>query len=168
MLIGYEVVAVAAGTEVNPGVGALDLAGFAPTVQVSDNKVVFPGLGELTLSGFAPSLDIGIGAATGTLSLTGFEPTALTPRTVNADVGAAVLSGFAPTINIGVNAQPGTGDLTLAAFSPTVQATQHVTLSSGVGLLSIEGFAPDIVLPQPPPARGYFRVIRSRRRSPLN
>lgn len=138
---------VAAAIAVNPGQGALQIDGFAPTVAVSNNQSVTPGLGSLTLTGFAPTLvvDSVVNPGKGDLVLTGFAPTVATPVAVVPGMGAFILTGFAPTVATPVAVSPGKGDLTLTGFAPSAVVDSQV--KPGVGQLVITGFAPTVATP---------------------
>jgi len=149
--LAVELDASGSGTTVTPGVGALTLTGFAPTVLTPQK--VLPGVGQLTLTGFAPTVLTPrlVQPGVGQLTLTGFAPTVLTPRLVQTGLGQLTLTGFAPTVVIApvgssVLAQPGVGQLTLTGFAPTVLTPQKVL--PGVGALTLTGFAPTVLTPQ--------------------
>jgi hypothetical protein len=144
---------------VTPGVGALDLTGFAPTVQTPTQ--VTPGTGALDLTGFAPTVQtpVTVTPGVGTLDLTGFAPTVQTPVTVTPGVGALDLTGFAPTVQTPTTVTPGVGALELTGFAPTVSVGGGAaTVTPGVGEVILEGFAPTIsVGGGPPPVVGSVR-----------
>jgi hypothetical protein len=168
---GYDF-QVATGTTASPGVGALTLAGFAPTVTASDHQTVTTGLGQLTLTGYEPAVSGGVTVATdvGALTLTGFAPTVTATANVTVDtgvgqltlegfgptvtasdhqvvataVGQLTMTGFAPTITAGTSASPATGELTLTGFAPTVSVTLNQTVETATGALTVAGFAPTV------------------------
>lgn len=150
----YAIYALVTGTEVNatPGVGAVDLTGFAPTIQTPRN--VTPDVGALTLTGLAPTVvatsNTAVTAGVGALALTGFAPSvavtanlALTPG-----VGALALTGFAPTIQTPVALLPGTGALDVTGYAPTVATPMGVT--TDLGVLTLAGFAPTVTVAAAP------------------
>lgn len=125
-----------------PGVGALTLTGFAPTVSVSNNQVVLPGVGDLTVTGFAPTV-------TSTLNA---QPT---PRAYQMNipmrpVGGGLVIGtpfrFATQIQSGASiVTPGVGDLTLTGFAPTISVSNNQAVLPGLGALTVTGFAPVVL-----------------------
>lgn len=163
-----------AGITVTPGVVALTLTTFAPTVTATDFKLVTPGVASLTLTTFAPSVTIGVNVVppTKALTLTTFAPTitatnnqtatpgvlalALTTfaptvtvtdhKLVTPGVAALTLTTFAPTVTAAGNqvATPGVASLTLTAFAPTVTATNNQTVVPGVASLTLTTFAPTV------------------------
>lgn len=82
-----------ANQTVTPGVAALSLTGFAPTVTVSDNIIVTPGVAALNLATFAPTV-------------TASDNLVVTPGTL-----ALLLSTFAPTVTVSGVAPAGGGHL---------------------------------------------------------
>ena len=71
--------AQAAGQSVSPGVAALAVAGFAPTLARTDNHAALPGTAALALTGYAPSVA---------------QPLVVVPSAVSLGV-----LGYAPTIS---------------------------------------------------------------------
>jgi hypothetical protein len=125
--------AAAGAALVTPGVGVLDLTGFAPTVLTP--RTVTPDVGVLTLDGFAPTISVAVIAVTqtGALTLDGFAPTIINPHTVFPAVGDLTLTGFAPTIQVAVVVQTQTGALLLDGFAPTVTGGGAVAVAPAVG-----------------------------------
>jgi hypothetical protein len=86
--------------------GELTLTGYAPTVTISDNKVIFTATGELLLEGFAPTVavtnNINILTSTGELVLEGYTPTVVISNNINivTSTGELILTGYAPTVDI--------------------------------------------------------------------
>lgn len=78
----------------------------------------------------------------GALTLTGYAPTVLTPRTVSVPAGALTLTGFAPTVAVssGTTVQVPAGNLTLTGFAPVVLTPRTVAVPAGT--LTLTGFAP--------------------------
>lgn len=146
---------------VTPGVGALDLTGFAPVVTASDNKTVTPGVGAIDLTGFAPTVSVSsnlqVTPGVGALDLTGFAPTVQTPRVVTPGVGALDVTGFAPTATASDHktVTPGTGAVDLAGYAPVVTAGGGgaASVTPGVGEISIAGFSPTVTVAPAPAAR---------------
>lgn len=68
---------------VEPGVGALTITGYAPTVTAEQFATVEPGVGALVVTGFAPTI------------------TATASPTVEPGVGALTITGYAPTVSTG-------------------------------------------------------------------
>lgn len=135
-----------------PGVLALALSTFAPTVTATNNKLVTPGKLSLTLTTFAPTVTATanqrVVPGTASLSLSAFAPTVSTPRLVTPGKLALTLTAFAPTVTAtaGSNqiATPGTAALSLTAFAPTVTASDNKTVIPAVRALALTGFAPTV------------------------
>lgn len=129
---------------VTPGVLALSLSEFAPTVATP--VLVTPGVLALTLTEFAPSVTATnnqtVTPGTLALSLSEFAPSVKTPRVVVPGALALSLSEFAPTVKVGVKVVPSTLALSLSEFAPTVKTPRLVT--PGVLALSLSAFAPAI------------------------
>lgn len=141
----------ASGTDVIPGVGALVLTGYAPTVALSANQAVIPGAAALTLAGFAPAVALSNNRAAtpgaGALVLAGFAPGIDQSRSATPGVGALVLTGYAPNVFIG-NAQsvsPTNAALVLAGPAPTLVQTAHQGVTPGAGPIIVTGLAPDVL-----------------------
>ena len=74
-----------------------DIKLYDPTLGCGGTVItVSPGVGALTLLGFSPSLINQINAGFGALTLTGYAPTLI--NQINTDTGALILSGQTPTI----------------------------------------------------------------------
>jgi len=114
---------------VTPTTVALTITRFAPTVSVTDHKLVTPTTVALALSAFAPTV-------------TASDHKLVTPTTV-----ALILAGFAPTVTVGVRVVPTTVALVLSPFAPTVTATDHKLLVPGTRALVITTFAPSVQVP---------------------
>jgi hypothetical protein len=144
-----ETVSVAGGSTVTPGAGALSLAGYAPTVGVTQSAAV--GLGALTLTGYAPTVGITQSATTGlgALTITGYEPTvtATSGQTVSVSTGALTLTGYAPTVGVTYSASPNLGSLTITGYQPTVDVTALGEVRLSTGELILTGYAPTVVVP---------------------
>lgn len=126
---------------VTAGFGELTVTGFEPTVSVAaDNTTVETGLGALTVSGFAPVLDFIVNPGLGELDLTGFNP--VVGFHINPDVGVLNLTGFEPVVSVSdnISVATGTGELTLSGFA----ITTNLIVNTGFGEISINGFAPSI------------------------
>jgi hypothetical protein len=118
------------------------------TQSLGGGVTVAVPLGTLTLTGFAPTVLTPrlISVPLGTLTLTGFAPTVLTPRLVSVPVGTLTLTGFAPVVGTtGIVAVP-TGTLTLSGFAPTVLTPRTVPVP--LGTLTLSGFAPTVLTPR--------------------
>jgi hypothetical protein len=142
-MIGVSVAEVVGGITVEPGVGAVTLAGFAPTVGLP--VTVSPGKGDIVIAGFAPTIDftaagITISPGRGEITITGFAPTIGLPITVTPGVGEVTIAGFAPTLPTIV--APGRGEITIQGYAPTIGLP--VTVRPGVGSVVISGFAPTL------------------------
>jgi len=103
----WNFAAAGGGTTLTPGVDALTLTGFAPTVAQTTNQSLTPGVDALTLTGFAPTV-----AQTANVALT-------------PGVDALTLTGFAPTVTqtTPVVLTPGTAVLTLGIYAPDLVQT---------------------------------------------
>ncbi|MEN9885682.1 MAG: Bordetella phage [Pseudomonadota bacterium] len=161
-------------TPINPGVGTLTLAGYAPTVAQTANQALAPGVGTLALTGYAPSvvrtanvaLTPGVGALTlagyaptvtrstganltpgaGTLALTGYAPTVAQSgnQLIAPAVGTLTITGYAPTVSQPQSVTPGAGTLAIAGYAPTVVQSVNQSVSPGAGTLAITGYAPAV------------------------
>ena len=132
------------------------------TVIVAGRIYEITGERNVTINGVrfeetAPYVDDAnttIAVPTGSLSLSGEAPTAVTTggvdHTADPDVGALSLTGQAPTVVTTNNlvVSPGTGSLTVTGISPTIDVTTgaDVTETPGTGALDITGYVPDVVL----------------------
>lgn len=128
-------------TQVSPGVGALTLTGYAPTVSRTENKAVAPNVGSLSITGYAPTVaqsssGTSVAPGAGVLTLAGYAPTV--SRTANQAVtpnaGVISITGYAPTVaqaSSSKNVTPGAGVLTLVGHAPTVEQSGAV-LGGGI------------------------------------
>lgn len=128
-----HVPSVSASVSVSPGLGTLTLVGHTPTLGVG----VTPGVGTLTVTGHAPTLDTGIRPGVGALALTGYEPT-LTLTLPAPAPGVLVLTGHQPTVSVGANVSTGVGTLTVTGFAPALD----LGIRPDVGTLSLAGAVP--------------------------
>lgn len=138
-----------------PGTLALSLATFAPAVLVT--APIIPATATLSLTTFAPTLTQAITPATAALVLTGLAPVlvqALTPTTA-----ALSIVTFAPLTAGGV--VPATASLSLATFAPalaqnltpqtaalvltTFAPTLKTVLIPGIAVLVTSTFAPSVL-----------------------
>lgn len=134
---------------VNTGLGQLDLNGFSPTVTVSTTVTI--GLGQLDLTGFAPTINITnnqlVTPEVGQVDLTGFAPTAQTPVVVTPELGQITLTGLSPTVQTPVTVTTNIGQIDLTGFAPTVTIEAGgVTVTPGAGVLDLNGFSPTITV----------------------
>jgi hypothetical protein len=151
-------------------VGALAVAGFEPSVSVTNNLNVSAGFGELTLNGFEPTVeaaadinvlaDVGsltidgfnptvstpknILADTGEINIIGFDPSIQTPRNIQTDVGSVSITGLSPTVQTPRNIQSDLGEITISGLSPTVSVTNHISVTPGTGEIVLSGHEPAI------------------------
>jgi hypothetical protein len=102
--------------------------------------------GSLSLTGFAPTVLTPrlVQVPAGSLTLTAFAPTVLTPRLVSVPAGSLSLTGIAPSVVIGTNIQVPAGSLALTGFAPSVLAPR--TIQVPAGNLALTGFAPSVVV----------------------
>lgn len=133
------------GVNVTPGVVALTLTGYAPTVTAP--AAVTPGAATLTLTGFAPTVGVSVNVTpdVGTLTLTGFAPSVSAPAAVTPGAASLVLTGFAPTVTAPASVTPSAGALTLTGFAPAVTvAGGSVSVTPDPAALTLTGYPPDI------------------------
>lgn len=105
LLTLYQLNLQAASLVVTPGVLALTLTTFAPTVTTSGNQVVVPSTASLTMTTFAPTV------------------TSSNQQVVVPGTATLTITTFAPTVTVAVSSPvcvPGTATLTITRFAPTV------------------------------------------------
>lgn len=149
-VLGFQIMQSANQT-VSAGVGALDMAGFAPTITTSSNQIASAGAGALDLTGLAPTVTASdhqtVLPGVGALDMIGFAPTvtAGSGTAVNAGLGALDMTGFAPVVSVSDNqiVSAGLGALDMTGLAPTVTASDHQTVSAGLGSLDMTGFSPN-------------------------
>lgn len=111
--------ALASGVDVEPGTGALEFTGYAPTITVS----------------------VGVSPGPALLEFTGYAPTAMARVSVSPAVGELEFSGEAPTALVAFRrARPGTAELEWEGYAPTIGVRS--TVSPGPAELEFEGFPP--------------------------
>jgi hypothetical protein len=137
---------LALATLLSAGVGSLTLTGQAPNLALAANLPV--GVGALTLAGQTPQLAASTPAGVGSLVLTGQAPTAnvSVPVTVAPDAGALALDGLTPATVLSAALVTDVGALALAGLAPALDTA----VAPAAGVLTIEGFAPDILGAEPP------------------
>jgi hypothetical protein len=97
-------------------------------LEDANNVTVTPGVVALTLTTFAPTVLVPrvVTPPTTSLAITAFAPIVLTPRRVVPPTIGLTLTTFPPTVTAGsggpVVVTPGTATLTLTTFAPTVTA----------------------------------------------
>lgn len=119
-----------AGTEVLPAVGAIVIAGLAPTVSVTANQNITIGIGAVTIVGLAPTIQ--------------------TPRNIQTDLGVILIVGLSPTVSVSDNKNitAGIGAITIVGLAPTVSVTNNQNITAGIGEVVISGLAPTIQTPR--------------------
>jgi len=102
-------------TALTPGVVALTLTGYAPTVSQTANVTLTPGVVALTLTGYAPTV------------------TQTTGLNLVPNPASLVLTGYSPTVTQTVTFEfiPGVLGLSLVGYAPTVTQTGIVTPTKG-------------------------------------
>lgn len=145
--------AAATGTLITPGAAAISLAGYAPTVAQSANRVVAPGAAAVALTGYAPTVVSGANQAllpgAAALTVAGYAPTVSQGAGAVLSPGAAALgvTGHAPVVGQTANqgASPGPATLAVSGFAPSVtQQTASPNLAPGAASLSVSGHAPAV------------------------
>jgi hypothetical protein len=139
-------------TPVNPGVGAITVTGYAPTIAQPHG--VAPGVGAITVTGYAPTVSQphAVAPGVGAITVTGFTPTVA--RTANQfitpGVGSVTVAGYAPTVarTAHQSVTPGLGSVTVAGYAPTVARTAGQAVNPGVGAVVVTGYAPSIAQPK--------------------
>jgi hypothetical protein len=114
--LSQEALAAGGGTTVSPGVGQLEVTGYAPTIAQSANQTVSPGTGVLEVTGYAPSI----------------AQTA--HRVVSPATGEIVITGYAPTIIQVAGSQvisPATAELTITTYAPVIRQEAGASAFSG-------------------------------------
>ena len=103
-----------------------------------------PSVGAVTLAGFAPSASAGVSATpdVGVVSVGGFAPSASASVSATPDIGAVTVTGFAPSPSVAgdVTALPGAGSVQIIGFAPGVSV--GVSSTPDAGVISFDGFAP--------------------------
>lgn len=170
-------------TLATPGVLALAISTFAPTVTKTDNVRVVPAALSQTIAAFAPTVltprlvtptttGLVISAfaptvqlpklctpTTASLAITSYAPSALAPRLCTPATLATALTAYAPTVQLPQRCTPSTNALTLSLYAPTVVAPQLCTPATYA--LTLTPHAPIATAsssPPPPPASPYAHV----------
>lgn len=120
--------ATSGGVSIAPGVGALTITGYAPSI--AQPHAVAAGVGSLTITGHAPTVEqvSGVQPGVGTLTLSGYAPTVTQSEAQAVFPGAGTLAfvGYAPTISQDAapgNIFPPAGTVTITGHAPTVAQT---------------------------------------------
>lgn len=120
--------ATSGGVSIAPGVGALTITGYAPSI--AQPHAVAAGVGSLTITGHAPTVEqvSGVQPGVGTLTLSGYAPTVAQSEAQAVFPGAGTLAfvGYAPTISQAAgpgNIFPPAGTVTITGHPPTVAQT---------------------------------------------
>jgi hypothetical protein len=139
---------------VNPGVGALSLAGFVASVVATANQVVNAGVGALLITGFAPTVSVNpVGGShealpgTGEIVVEGHAPSASVTnnQVIFPGAGELVLGGFTSVVQTPREVLPSTGELTLDGYFASVETPRNI--SPDVGELTLLGFSPSLGSP---------------------
>jgi hypothetical protein len=157
-------VAPSVGTSVNVALGALTLAGVAPTASIGLQPI--PAVGTLTFTGLAPVGSIGVvrQPASAALVFTGLTPitagtntqlpaagaltfSGLTPSVASGNLaapaaGVLAFSGLTPLAKLSISALPASGSLVFAGQAPTAAGTN--TQFPAAGALALAGLAPSL------------------------
>lgn len=106
----------------NPLTATLSVNGVAPSVSISDNKVLTPGAGNLLLTGLSPTplISVTVYPLQGNLVVTGVAPTPVASdnKTVYPLSGSVILTGVAPAFEQSVLVTPQTASLILSGNRP--------------------------------------------------
>jgi len=142
--ISIELVAVQSATAA-PSVGAVTVAGFAPTVSAGSGGVdatALPSVGAVTATGAAPTVSAGSSAASnaGTVTVTGLTPSAAAGSGAAAGLGTISVAAAAPSVSTSGTASPGLGAVSVSGAAPTISAGSTASLS--VGSVTVAGLAP--------------------------
>lgn len=151
-------------TAITPPVGAMVLAGLAPTVTKTEFITITPDTGALALTGqtpvrgygmqivgYAPTVTVAAGdnnitrnVPAGAMTLAGLVPgVAVTEnKTAAPDTGAVVVTGQTPTVRENIIITVPTGSMVLAGVAPTVQT--NFVVSPDPEVLVLAGIAPTI------------------------
>jgi hypothetical protein len=162
-------------TPINPGVGAVALTGYSPTIAQSANQSLTPAAGSLGITGYAPSISQpqAISAGAGTIAITGYAPVVTQGLTTSIAPGAGTLSltGYAPALaqTANQNVLPAAGVLAITGYAPVVtQAATSPSLAPDTGSLTITGYAPLVVQSNTQASGGFFEVPQVGRRRSVN
>lgn len=120
------------GFKLTPGVGALAMSGFPPSVIRP--TVITPGAGSLSTSGLGSVLDLGMRPGAGTLTIAGTSST--TAFSITPGAGSLSISGAGSVLDLGI--KPAAGALALSGQA----STTAFTITPGAGSLSMSGAAP--------------------------
>lgn len=105
-----------------PLTATLSVDGVAPSVSISDNKVISPGAGNLILSGFTPNVlvSLTIYPLQGNLVVTGVAPNTIASdnKTVYPLSGSVILTGLAPRFDQSVLVYPKSSELIVSGKVP--------------------------------------------------
>lgn len=144
--IAFKAAGGGTNTPVNPGVGAIALTGYAPTLAQTANVALVPGAGSLAITGYAPSIaqPHAVAPGAGSIALTGYAPSVTQPHAVAPGVGSLAITGYAPTLAQTANqaVAPGVGSLALTGYAPSVAQSAAGNVQPGVGSLVLTGYAP--------------------------
>lgn len=141
-----------AGVTVAPPTATLGLTGFAPTVLVSDNKIVSVPVANINPTGLVPVVVASdhktVPVPVASLTASGLIPTIAVTENQFVDVPVATINptGFSPSI-VTTNDQfvdVPAASLALVGFAPTVTITGNVFINVPAGVLPLNGFAPTI------------------------
>ena len=141
---------VAAGNTVTPDVGAIVIAGLAPTITATANHFREPGVGTVVISGLAPTVTttgaVVVEPGVGAVVLTGAAPTidVTAHHFATPGVGAIVIDGLAPSILVGISVAPAAGAIVIEGHAPTVTYTDHMEVFPGAGSIVLTGHLPTL------------------------
>ena len=141
-----------AGTTVSVPLGAVSVAGYAPTVTATANQTISVPVGAVSLAGYAPTISTSasqaIAVPAGAVTLAGYAPTvtATANQAIAVPAGAVSLTGYAPSVfttAVTTIAVP-SGVVSLAGFAPSVSYTTHAYIDVPKGAVTLTGYAPTV------------------------
>lgn len=135
------------GIAVVMGTATLTTSTFAPSVTVTDHKLVTMNVAALTLTTFAPTVSTPVAITMGvaSLTITRFAPSIVVNTIVVMGRADLVTTTFAPTVSTPVVVIMGVASLVTATFAPSVLVTVLVVM--GPAALSTTTFAPTVLTP---------------------
>jgi hypothetical protein len=120
---------------ITPGVVALALTGYAPSVVRGVTTSVAPGTASLAITGYAPSVTQGmttsVTPAPAAMTISGYAPTVAqtAAQTVAPAPAGLAFTGYAPTVTRGASlgVQIGGAALVLTGYAPKISQANNVT-----------------------------------------
>lgn len=135
-----DTVTFSTNAQADPGVGLVEVLGYAPTLTIENTIAV--GAGEVEVLGYAPTLQLTIPVGAGEVEALGYQ--VATELTLEVPVGAGLVEVLTYPVTTQVRVNPGSGEVEVLGYSVNLAIEAEITIPTGVGEVEILGYNPEV------------------------